>query len=117
MVEHPAVNRRVVGSSPTRGAKSLYKTFRLFFPMAYSLYILHSHSADKYYIGSSANPQRRLSFHNTIEKGFTARYRPWILVFEQSFPSKAEAQQMERKIKRWKNKFKIIDIVNGKFFL
>ncbi len=30
MVEHSAVNRRVVGSSPTRGAKDLVKSTRFF---------------------------------------------------------------------------------------
>ncbi|RPI69617.1 MAG: hypothetical protein EHM47_13335 [Ignavibacteriales bacterium] len=36
--------------------------------MGYYLYILKSDSADKYYTGSSENPERRLSFHNSLER-------------------------------------------------
>jgi putative endonuclease len=108
MVEHPAVNRRVVGSNPTRGAILKTKiTFSLFLFMPYFVYILYSNSADTYYIGSSNNPERRLSFHNTIEKGFTSRYRPWQIAFKKEFSTKAEAQQSEQKLKQWKSKLMI----------
>jgi len=68
--------------------------------MKYFVYILYAISADKYYIGSSSNPERRVRFHNTIEKGFTSRYRPWQLIFQKEFSSETEAQQFERKVKR-----------------
>ncbi|MDI6765480.1 MAG: GIY-YIG nuclease family protein [Bacteroidota bacterium] len=45
--------------------------------MGYWVYILQSISHDRYYVGQSENPERRLEFHNSIEKGFTSRYRPW----------------------------------------
>ncbi|MCH7517073.1 MAG: GIY-YIG nuclease family protein, partial [Bacteroidetes bacterium] len=45
--------------------------------MEYNLYILRSIKVYKYYVGISKNPRRRLEYHNTIEKGFTSRYRPW----------------------------------------
>jgi putative endonuclease len=54
--------------------------------MKYYIYILHSISADKYYVEPSNNPERRLQFHNAIEKGFTSRYRPWQLAFQKEFP-------------------------------
>jgi predicted GIY-YIG superfamily endonuclease len=81
--------------------------------MKYFVYILHAISADKYYIGSSIDPERRIKFHNSIEKGFTSRYRPWQLVFQKEFPGKTEAQQFERKVKRWKSKLMIKRLVNG----
>jgi len=56
--------------------------------MGYFLYILKSKSAYKYYTGTSINPESRLGFHITIEKGFTSRYRPWEIVFKQAFESK-----------------------------
>lgn len=73
--------------------------------MPYFVYILTSLSADKYYIGSSENPERRLKFHNTVEKGFTSRYRPWEIVFMMAFNTKPEAQSAENRIessKSWK---------------
>ena len=56
--------------------------------MSYYLYILNSSVADKFYIGISQDPFQRLSFHNSTEKGFTSRYRPWNIVFIQRFESK-----------------------------
>ena len=81
--------------------------------MGYFLYILKSKSIDKYYVGISQNPLRRLEYHNTIEKGFTSRYRPWEIVFTQEFNSKKEALVIERKIKAWKSKIMIERIISG----
>jgi len=59
--------------------------------MAHFVYILKSKSADKYYIGSSTDPDRRLKYHNTFEKGFTSRYRPWEIVYVKEYSNKIEA--------------------------
>ena len=84
--------------------------------MAYFLYILSSQSAKKYYIGSSAQPEIRVQFHNTLEKGFTARYRPWKLIFTEEFGSKALSQQAERKIKSWKSRIMIEKLIRCEVF-
>ena len=76
------------------------------------LYILHSISSGKYYIGVSDNPKRRLQYHNTLEKGFTSRYRPWIIKFTKEYPTKIEAMKIERKIKSWKSKVMIERVIN-----
>jgi putative endonuclease len=81
--------------------------------MPHFVYILKSKSADKYYIGSSTDPERRLKYHNTIEKGFTSRYRPWEIVYTKEYSSKSEALLAERKMKSWKNKKKIIKLMTG----
>ena len=75
--------------------------------MPYYLYILQSEINHKFYVGSSENPKRRLICHNSIEKGFTARYRPWKLVFMKEFTSKSIAQKTERKVKSWKSRLMI----------
>jgi len=80
--------------------------------MKYFLYILQSISSEKLYIGISQNPSTRLCYHNSVEKGFTARYRPWKIVFTKEFPSKAEAALAERKVKNWKSKIMIQKIIN-----
>ena len=85
--------------------------------MPYFLYILQSHVNQKFYAGSSENPKRRLLYHNSIEKGFTARYRPWNLVFVKEFPSKYLAQKAERKIKSWKSKSMIERLIHGEITL
>ncbi|NTU59329.1 MAG: GIY-YIG nuclease family protein [Chlorobiaceae bacterium] len=79
----------------------------------YSLYILHSESADRYYVGISSDPERRRHFHNTIEKGFTSRYRPWSQVFVKEYPSKADAHAAETKVKSWKSRKMIERLIAG----
>jgi putative endonuclease len=81
---------------------------------SFFVYILHSAAHDRYYIGASRDPRKRVEFHNTLEKGFTARYRPWILVWSRECPSKEDALRLERKIKSWKSKKLTQEIVEGK---
>jgi putative endonuclease len=85
--------------------------------MSYFLYILKSKVIDKYYIGTSQNPRLRLSYHNSIEKGFTSRYKPWEIVYEKNFNSKESAQAVEQKIKKWKSKVMIARIINKEILL
>lgn len=85
--------------------------------LPYYFYVLYSRTFDHYYSGSSEDPKRRLTFHNSIEKGFTARYRPWKLVFIQEFPTKYAAQQAERKVKSWKSKIMIEKLLRGEISL
>ncbi|HRN25422.1 MAG TPA: GIY-YIG nuclease family protein [Ignavibacteriaceae bacterium] len=72
--------------------------------MNYYLYILRSLNFERYYVGISENVERRLKFHNTIEKGFTSRYRPWEVVFKQEFSGKEAAMKAEKKVKGWKSR-------------
>ncbi|MCH7723113.1 MAG: GIY-YIG nuclease family protein [Bacteroidetes bacterium] len=85
--------------------------------MEYNLYILRSIKDYKYYVGISKNPRRRLEYHNTIEKGFTSRYRPWKIVFTKKFKTKAEAMTAEKKVKGWKSKKMIEKLINGEIIL
>ena len=82
--------------------------------MEYYLYILKSLKSDKYYTGISNNPERRLEFHNTVEKGFTSRYRPWKIVFTKVYLDKLSASKAEKKIKSWKSRKMIELVINGK---
>ena len=79
----------------------------------YYLYILKSKTVDKNYIGISANPANRLEYHNTIEKGFTSRYRPWKIIFVKEYPTKEEAHKAETKLKSWKSKIMLDRFING----
>ncbi|MBA4313095.1 MAG: excinuclease ABC subunit C [Chlorobiaceae bacterium] len=81
--------------------------------MGYSVYILQSERFDRYYVGQSENPERRLEFHNSIEKGFTSRYRPWKLIYKKEYLTREEAIRSEKLIKAWKSKEKIRKLVVG----
>ncbi|WP_082911433.1 GIY-YIG nuclease family protein [Pedobacter psychrophilus] len=44
------------------------------------LYILYSISSNKYYLGYSEDPERRLLEHNNSERvTYTSKHRPWII--------------------------------------
>jgi putative endonuclease len=72
----------------------------------YYLYILHSETFDKQYIGYTSDLARRLHEHNTSErKTFTSKYRPWRMVAAFKCPgSRAHVIRIERFIKKNKNK-------------
>ncbi|MEX0944805.1 MAG: GIY-YIG nuclease family protein [Balneolaceae bacterium] len=80
--------------------------------MTYYLYIIQSEKKDIYYIGSSGNPCRRLFYHNSESKGFTKQFRPWKLIYTQSFESKSSALKAENRVKAWKSKKMIRLLIN-----
>ncbi|MGD0037642.1 MAG: GIY-YIG nuclease family protein [Bacteroidota bacterium] len=80
--------------------------------MPWQLYILQSELTGTFYVGISQNLCQRLEFHNLIGHGFTARYRPWKLVYSKEYSTRRLAQTAEKKIKaRKSNEFirRIID--------
>jgi putative endonuclease len=81
------------------------------------LYILKSSSSGCYYVGISADPARRLAYHNSCERGFTSRYRPWEIVFRKEYPSKEDASCAERLVKKWKSRKMVDRLVNGEVVL
>ncbi len=85
--------------------------------MGHFVYILHSDSSDRYYIGPSEDPERRLKFHNSIEKGFTSRYRPWRIVYQCEFENKELALHAERKAKKWKSRKMLERLMAGEITL
>lgn len=63
----------------------------------FKVYILYSHSYDKTYAGQTSDLGERLIYHN--EKGigtFTSKFRPWVLIHEETFASRAEAMRREK---------------------
>ena len=70
----------------------------------YTLYILHSKTFDRYYVGYTNNLARRLSEHNRIKRKFTDAGIPWIVVYTEIFMSKKDAMNREKFIKLKKSK-------------
>ena len=110
------VNQRVVGSSPTGGAKEVKADdCRPFF--MYHIYILYSYSSNKYYVGYSIDPQRRLIEHNTKPfNTYTSKYRPWVLkaCFECG-ESEQQAMELERFIKKQKSRKLLEQLCDNSF--
>ena len=66
----------------------------------YQVYVLFSRSFDKIYIGYTANLEERLRSHNELaKKGWTIKFRPWELVYSETFQNKSEALRREKELK------------------
>ncbi len=70
-----------------------------------TLYILHSKTINKYYIGQTQNIQQRIVQHNTHhnKKGFTKAAIDWEVVFTFENQNKTTILKLERFIKRMKS--------------
>ncbi|MBN3519286.1 GIY-YIG nuclease family protein [Algoriphagus lutimaris] len=69
------------------------------------VYILFSKSSGKTYTGMTSDLITRFHFHNTKStKGFTTRYRPWIVIHVEFFKSKKEAMLREKELKTGKGR-------------
>ncbi|HPT22672.1 MAG TPA: GIY-YIG nuclease family protein [Bacteroidales bacterium] len=78
------------------------------------VYILYSEGADRYYIGHTSEPSRRLEEHNTVIKNsYTNKYRPWIMkgCFQVS-ESRSEARLVENYLKKMKSRIFIEELIN-----
>ena len=66
----------------------------------YTVYILYSPSSNKIYIGYTSNLLERFRSHNLLSnKGWTIRFRPWIVIYCQYFDDKTEAMHRENELK------------------
>jgi putative endonuclease len=66
----------------------------------FAVYVLHSPTFDKIFLGFTSNLEQRLLSHNHIStKGYTKRYRPWTVVYTEKLESKSEALKREKQLK------------------
>ena len=68
--------------------------------MNFYVYVLYSSRFDQIYIGYSRDVQGRLLSHNKLAtKGWTIRFRPWSLIHQEGFQTKAQAMKREKELK------------------
>ena len=83
----------------------------------YYVYIIYSEQYDKYYVGSTRDPWKRLDKHNTSKfNTFTSKYRPWSLkvVFEAGV-SRSDSENIEKFIKAQKSKTLLLKLIDKTF--
>jgi putative endonuclease len=60
-------------------------------------YLLSSPSTGKSYVGFTSDLINRMKSHNIFDKkGYTSRFRPWIVVHVEFFDNKADAMKREK---------------------
>jgi putative endonuclease len=83
--------------------------------MGFHTYVLYSATFGKIYIGYTSDLQARLQSHNELAtKGWTIRFRPWVLIHSESFETKAEALKREKELKSASGRKFIWEKINNK---
>lgn len=77
-------------------------------------YILYSSDLDKFYLGhTNSEVNERLRRHLSDHSGFTSRAKDWRVVYTESFDTKKEAYARERRVKSWKNRAKVEQLIKS----
>ncbi|HEO98490.1 MAG: GIY-YIG nuclease family protein [Campylobacterales bacterium] len=82
--------------------------------MSYSVYILRC-ADDTLYTGIATDLDRRLTEHNSSEKGarYTRSRRPVKLVYSEPFPDRSSASRREYEIKKKMNRAQKLELIRG----
>jgi putative endonuclease len=70
----------------------------------FTVYVLHSQSLNRYYVGFTNDLERRLTEHNRKKGKYTDSAIPWELVYHETYSSKTEAMNREKFIKGKKSR-------------
>ena len=66
----------------------------------FTVYVLYSERYDKIYIGYTSDLKKRFKSHNELaKKGWTVRFRPWEIVYTETFERKQDALRREKQLK------------------
>jgi putative endonuclease len=66
----------------------------------YTVYVLYSPKFDKIYIGYTSNLINRFYAHNKYaNKGYTMKFRPWLVIHSEYFAEISEALRREKELK------------------
>ncbi|MCF6212772.1 MAG: GIY-YIG nuclease family protein [Flavobacteriaceae bacterium] len=78
----------------------------------YVTYALYSKSFDKIYVGFTSNLIARFLSHNKLGKGYTKKFRPWIVVYVEFFDCKKNALHREKELKSSRGRNFIRNIID-----
>ena len=77
------------------------------------VYVIYSNKIDRYYVGITENLCLRLERHNSGWGRYTKRGIPWVIVYTENYPTKANAFKRESEIKKRKSRTYIEGIINN----
>lgn len=68
--------------------------------MAHWVYALYSPDHDKIYVGETSDLVDRFRSHNELAtKGWTVRYRPWVILYSEECSDRSQALKREKQLK------------------
>ena len=66
----------------------------------FTVYAIYSEKFDKIYVGFTSDLEARIKSHNELAtKGWTIKYRPWKLIYQEEYDLKEEAMNREKELK------------------
>jgi len=72
----------------------------------YHVYLLKSQKNDSFYVGYTNDLKRRLQEHNTGLVEYTKKFRPWSLIYYETFTSLEDAKLREKSLKYFGKAFR-----------
>lgn len=82
----------------------------------FTVYSLYSPNHQKIYIGYTSNIKERLNSHNfKATKGYTIKFRPWKIIFQENHQNKKDAMKREKQLKSAKGREFIWNIIHKKY--
>ena len=73
--------------------------------MSYFTYAIYSDKYQKIYIGFTRNLDERLFDHNVrAKKGYTLKFRPWRIIYDEEFATESDARIREKQLKTAKGR-------------
>jgi putative endonuclease len=84
--------------------------------MTYTVYVLFSEKHSKIYIGYTSNLIQRFISHQALGKDWTAKFRPWIVIYCEYFSEKSDARKREMQLKQHRSRLKIRNQINHESF-
>ena len=79
----------------------------------FTVYVLHSVSFGKIYVGFTSNLTERFKSHNELAtKGWAIKFRPWEIVHTEAFENKRDAMRREKELKTSKGREWIWRLIN-----
>jgi putative endonuclease len=66
----------------------------------FTVYVLYSEKHNKIYVGMTSNLEQRFLSHNELgKKGWTIRFRPWLILYTEEYKEKSTALKREKQLK------------------
>lgn len=66
----------------------------------FNVYVLYSEKYNRIYVGMTSNLEERFKSHNELgKKGWTIKFRPWIIVYSEEYQEKSAALKREKQLK------------------
>jgi putative endonuclease len=84
--------------------------------MTYTVYVLFSEKYQKIYIGYTSNLLQRFNSHQVLGKDWTAKFRPWSIIYCEYFSEKSDAQKREIQLKQYRGRVNIHNQINDEEF-